>query len=389
MHPRSVILAATLALATLAVPDLRAQAADTTKKDSAATAPAPEPATPVKLSGYLTASYTYSNNPNGNTIGGRLYDNKNDQFMFNAAKVVVSKAAATDKLDAGFEIDALFGQNGSTFQASGLGLGTLGDISHAFVTLNLPMSKDGYVQFKAGKSATLMGVEVIEDPVNPNLSIGNQFIFVENTTNTGVGADLHFNPKVEADVRVINGWDLLTDNNKKKSFMGRVVFTPDDKTTIIPLGYYGPEQPLSVDPTSANKRYGGEVVFIRKLVGSVVLQGQFDAGKEEKAAPSGGDAKWWAGGLWLTADLSPKVGLALRGDYVDDKQGARSLAFFGVSPAADVEHKFGSGTATLNIKTWPNTLIRPEIRYDKSNQTVFGGQKDQFTLALGVTYIYP
>ncbi|HTS89322.1 MAG TPA: outer membrane beta-barrel protein [Gemmatimonadales bacterium] len=362
--------------------------ADSTKKPDSTAAPAaaPAPANPVTLSGYVTTSYTYSNNPSGNAIAGRLYDNKNDQFMFNAAMVTVSKAVATDKLDAGFEVDALFGQDGATFQASGLGLGTLGDVAQAYVTLNLPMSKDGYVQFKAGKSATLMGVELLQDVANPNFSIGNQFIFVENTTNTGVGADFHFTPKVEADVRVINGWDLLTDNNSRKSFMGRLALTPDAKTTVSLLGYYGPEQPGN----NTNNRYGGDLVFSRKLTGSVALQGQFDAGKEQGAAPSGGDAKWWAGGLWLTADLSPKVGLALRGDYVDDKQGARSLGFFGVaSGGLDTENKFGSGTATLNIKTWSNTLIRPEIRYDKSNLAIFGGQKDQVTFALAVSYSYP
>lgn len=386
MYLRPVILAAAFSLISAGV--LLAQApADTTKKADSAAAPPPAaaPANPLTLSGYVTTSYTYTNNPSGNTIAGRLYDNKNDQFMLNAAKIVVSKAVATDKLDAGFEIDALLGQNGSTFQASGLGLGTLGDVSAAYVTLNLPMSKDGYVQFKAGKSATLMGVEVIEDINNPNLSIANQFIFVENTTNTGVGADFHFTPKVEADVRVINGWDVLTDNNSKKSFMGRLALSPDAKTSVSLLGYYGPEQPGN----STNNRYGGEFIFSRKLVGSVVLQGQFDVGKEQNAAPSGGDASWWAGGLWLTADLSPKVGLALRGDYVDDKEGARSLAYFGVTPTGNLQNKFGGGTATLNIKAWPNTLIRPEVRYDKSNLTVYGGQKDQVTFALGASYIYP
>ncbi|MEP6571038.1 MAG: outer membrane beta-barrel protein [Gemmatimonadota bacterium] len=373
-------------LASIGLPRLlHAQSPDT----AAVAATATTAAFPVKLSGYVTASYTYSTNDNGGTIAGRLYDTRHDQFMFNAAKIVLAKPVETSSLSAGFQVDALLGTNGTAFQASGLGLGTLGDVTQALVTLNVPTGKDRYIQFKAGKSPTLMGLEVIEDVANPNLSIGNQFIFVENTTNTGVGSDLKFGPTVDAEVRVINGWDLLTDNNTKKSFMGRLGFTPDAKTGFSVLGYVGPEQPLAIDPSGSNQRYGGEALLSRKLAGSVALTAQFDAGKEQHAAPSGNDASWWAGGVWLTSDITPKIGVALRGDYVDDKQGARSIGFFtGTAPAADLAHKFGSGTVTLNIRSWENALVRPEIRYDRSNLPVFGGKKDQVSFGLGVSYIY-
>ena len=78
--------------------------------------------------------------------------------------------------------------------------------------------------------------------------------------------------------------------------------------------------------------------------------------------------------------------MALRGDYVDDRNGARTSGVLGYPTLAG--QTFGSGTVTLNIKRWANLLVRPEVRYDRSNAAPFDGKKDQVTFALGATYIY-
>src|SRR5438093_5476688 len=99
------------------------------------------------------------------------------------------------------------------------------------------------------------------------------------------------------------------------------------------------------------------------------------------------DAKWWAAGAWVTYDFSSSLGLALRGDYLNDENGARtSLAPLGAPSAFpfNTGQKLGSGTATLNIRAWPNAVVRPEVRYDRSTLATFDGKKDQVTVALGV-----
>jgi hypothetical protein len=98
------------------------------------------------------------------------------------------------------------------------------------------------------------------------------------------------------------------------------------------------------------------------------------------------DAKWWSLGVWVTNDFSSTLGLALRGDYVNDQNGARSSTVLGFGP--NTGQKFGSGTVTLNIRSWPNAVVRPEVRYDRSTLGAFNGKKDQVTVALGVAYLY-
>lgn len=383
-HRLSVaIVLVSLLLASAGTTDAAAQEPEPSTPDTtvdAAAADTSESAPePFQISGFATVSYAYSSDDVDRAIVGRLYDRFHDQFTLNAAKVVVEKAAATDRIDAGARIDLLFGQNAAVIQSAGLSLGSQGDLEQAFATLNVPTGAETYVQFKAGKMVTLMGVEVIEDVVNPNLSVANQFVYVENFTMTGVGIDVKLGPQLDGQFRVINGWDVVADNNSGKSFMARLGITPDDRSTIAFLGYAGPEQ---ADNTG-NTRYGGEVVASRKLGARASVLGQFDYGREEFDAAT---AKWLGVGVWLTYDLSPEVGLALRGDYIDDKDGARTSGVLGFP--ANTGHSFGSGTATLNIKKWTNALVRPELRYDRSSLASFNGAKDQFTVALGLSYLF-
>jgi len=369
VNPRMQVVAGALVLAPLA---LAAQAADSGNG--------------VKLSGYVTASYFYATNPTGQTIVGRLYDRFHDAFIANAARITFERPVATDKVDAGFRVDALFGQNATPIRSAGLTLGDQGDLPQAFVTLNLPMHGGNYVQFKAGKMWTLLDVEVVDEVLNPNFSHGYQYIYLTNFTNTGFGVDAKLSAKVDAQLRLINGWDVVEDNNTGKSFMGRVGITPSDKAALAFFGYYGPEQAGN----TANNRYGGEFVGTFKPASKATVYAQFDMGGEQGLAAGGGDAKWWGGGLWGVFDLNPKLSLALRGDYMDDQDGVRTSGALGF-PAAP-SRRIGSATATLNVKTWPHALVRPELRFEHSSQDDFGNPGDlsetQMTLGLALSYLF-
>jgi len=371
--------------------DTTAQKADTTGKQSS---PAPPPVNHLettlagfKLSGFAEASYAYSGRSLGDTaIVGRLYDRFQNHFMLNALAVVLDRPYDPGKLSAGFHTELLLGQNATLIKSDlgGFNLGDQGDIPHLYVTLNVPTASGNGVQFKVGRIPTLMGLEVIETIANPNWSEGNQFIYVENFTGLGVSVETKFSDHVDAQLRVINGWDVVHDNNTHKSLMGRVGIYPDALTSIGIVGFWGPEQPNDV---TAN-RYGVEGLIWRK-VGKAAVWVQGDYGKEQANAalpdPTQ-DAQWWALGGWVTYDLSSSLGLALRGDYVNDESGARTNGFLGFP--ANTGQKFGSATATLNIRAWPSAVVRPEVRYDRSTLAAFDGKKDQVTVALAVAYLY-
>jgi hypothetical protein len=178
---------------------------------------------------------------------------------------------------------------------------------------------------------------------------------------------------------------VVQDNNNRKSFMGRLGIYPDDKSSISLVGYLGPEQ--AVDSTA--DRYGINVVLNRKIGGTTSLWLQGDYGREQANAalpdPTK-DAQWWAVGGWLTHDFTSAFGLALRADYFDDRDGARTSGVLNFPSNAGL--KVGSGTLTANIRAWPQVLVRPEVRYDRSDLAAFNGKKDQTTFSLSAAYLY-
>ncbi len=388
-----------LALWLVAPGALCAQGASSAPKDTAAAKKPDPPAPPVnhlettiagfKLTGFAEGSYAYSGHSLADTaIVGRLYDRFQNRFTLNALAAVLDKPYDPAKFSAGFHTELLVGQDATVIQSNGLFAGGATpipiDVPHLYVTLNVPTASGNGLQFKVGRIPTLMGLEVIETYANPNWSEGNQFIYVENFTGTGVSVETKFNDHVDAQFRVINGWDQVADNNTHKSLMGRVGIYPDALTSIGVVGFWGPEEAVS---NTAN-RYGVEGLLWRKL-GKAAVWVQGDYGQEQANAALADptqDAKWFALGGWVTYDFSSTTGLALRGDYVNDQNGARTSGVLGFSP--NTGQKFGSGTATLNIRAWPNAVVRPEVRYDRSTLDTFNGKKDQVTVALGVAYLY-
>jgi hypothetical protein len=249
---------------------------------------------PLYLSGYVTSTFTYSFAATGNMLVGRFYDRYQKQFMANGLERGLTKPVDTSKLDAGARAELLFGQDAAVTQSQGLSLGPDGDLTEAYVILNVPTGgTDHWIQFKLGKMWTIMGYEVIDDVLDPNLDVGNQFIYLENFTNTGLGVDFKFGPKVDAQLRLINGWDVVVDNNSALSFMGRLGLTPSPSVTIGLLGYVGAEQP----DNDSNMRYGFEGLGTFKLGTKTTLVAHLTGERAGLLPDPDENATWWGAGL--------------------------------------------------------------------------------------------
>ena len=73
-------------------------------------------------------------------------------------------------------------------------------------------------------------------------------------------------------------------------------------------------------------------------------------------------------------------------DYIDDRDGARTSGLLGYPVLA--EQKLGTLTATLNLHPATRLTVRPEVRYDRSDQQVFDGERVQVTFALAAAMSY-
>jgi hypothetical protein len=374
-----------------------------TGKVATATAPAAAPAITQKsldflgqteISGFAEASYFYNVNRGGGTqypVVGRTFDTHPNQFVFDDFKLALEKPLNVNPTNwaVGYRADLIFGEDAAVIHSSfnsGTGsfnLGNDGDLEQAFIDVNVPVGNG--LKVIIGKTVTLMGVEVIEQVSNPNFSEGNQFLFVENFTQTGLQLAYQWNDKIDTEFVIFNGWDQLPDNNNTLSYMGRIGYAPDSNTTLAVLGYGGPEQ----TDNTANWREGVDFVATRKITDKFTADFQADWGTEENvtiAAATFGNPDWFALGGWLVYDFTDKIELAFRQDYLRDKDGTRTQ-FAGLP--VGVTPELYSSTLTLNLKPIDNFQFRPEIRWDHSDKAqTYNGTRDQFTLGAGVAYLF-
>ena len=360
--------AALVAAAALFPHTLASQAASTS--DSAARA------TRIALSGYVEASYAASSTRD--TMVGRLFDRHANQFTLNALKIGAELPAPSDRFGTGARIDVLFGQNATLVQSNGLSLGPSGDITQLYLAATVPVTSRRPIRIRAGKLASLMGLEVIESVANPNFSEGNQFNFAENFTATGVEASYQLAPRLEAQVQLVNGWDVVVDNNAAKTVFARVTFSGPGRGGVAVLGYTGAEQ------SAGTARRAGGQILAHQQVGGITVWAQGDVGREEANSTlpdSSAAARWSGAGLWIDARLSRKVRVAVRGDYFDDEKGARTSSAFGLTGAPT--HRITSGTVTASVGEG-KFLLRSELRWDRSNLRPFDGRAEQTSVALAV-----
>ena len=294
---------------------------------------------------------------------------------------------ATDKLDAGFRADFLFGQNAAVTKSLGLNLGDNADLIQGYAVLNLPLAGEGkYVQFRVGKMATLMGFEVIEDVVNPNLSVANQFVYLENFTNTGLRVDVKPSAAIDFQLAVFNGWDVVEDNNTRKSFMGRVgIAATADHHGRAP-GLLRPRadatpRPIAMGPRSVLPETRRRT---RGAVSSRATMARTKTWLALARTPSGGvwacgaptmSRRWWGLGFGATTSTTGT--------------GRAPPACWAFPPTPATSSAASRGRSTSGC--FPAPWSAPEFRYDRSNLEVYGEDdpsKNQVSFGLGASYIF-
>jgi hypothetical protein len=213
---------------------------------------------------------------------------------------------------------------GTATRRSRFNVGPNADLNQVHGAINVPTPNGQGVQVKVGRIATFLGVAVIETPLNPNVSIANQFVSVENFTQTGLSIEHRFNRVFDALLRVLNGWDQVQDVNGCLSYMARLGFAPTTGTTFAVAGFTGAEQPKN----TVSRRSAFELIPSHH-VGHITAYLQGDIGREPANGTlpdASADAQWWAAGARLVVDATPHVGVALRADYMNHRNAARAVS---------------------------------------------------------------
>lgn len=330
----------------------------------------------ISLGGYLDMSYTYNfNDPNvsANSIVGRAFATDDNEIQLDAFQLYIDRLPQ-DAGEAGFRFDLIAGED-----AQGIGDLWGGDddiaIYQAFVSYIAPVGNG--LTIDVGRFATWHGFEVIESPSNFNFTRAMLYSNAQPFTHTGVRLTYPINDQWEVSGGLTEGWDVVDDDNEAWTFHGAVRWMPLESVYIQNSVAYGPEM------ANDNDNY----LLLYDLVGTWAVTEDWTLGVnfdwENNEQQFGGDDELWGLAGYVKYNVNEAMYLALRGEWIDDKDG---MAF------GALDNELWEVTATLGY-TWTEGLTtRLEYRHDSSDTAIYpeeGGVEDsQDTISVEVMYTF-
>ena len=324
-----------------------------------------------------------------------------DKISLNVERTV---DPAKKMFDLGFHLEGIYGADAAFIHSNGLWDTQTGrnqwDLLQAYVDLAIPGVP---MKIRAGKWIELAGFEhfsaniygAFGDPARALYTYSYQFLYAEPSTQTGVLISYILNPKWSFDVGFTRGWNQsTTDANDAPDFLGRLIFTPSDRTSITFVMTEGPEFPIGFGnnlPQGDSKNWWTalDLVVTQKITEKLSLGLGIDYVYAPEIPGLTSGAKQWGGAAgYISYAIDPRFTLNTRLEWYRDNAD-------GFSTGAPVSANYYEATAGVAIKPFPKDrflskfLLRPEIRYDRSDQPVFNsGNKDQLTFSVDALFTF-
>ena len=242
------------------------------------------------------------------------------------------------------------------------------------------------------------GIERHDEPLLLTATTSDVFRFGRPERGTGFQAAYQFSPLLDASAWAVNRWENeaagdedFNDNNKAKTFGGRLGVTPLPREGLLALGIggvIGPEQ----DDNDSHKRWviDGDWSWSPTddtlIAGELLYGGENDRALRERGLPfpapaSVKDVNWLGFYLLGHQELNEWLGLSLRYSYFDDMDGGRTgveqvLQSFTICPIAHLTRLIPDlgPTGAAYVRTrhpidWVD--LKLEYRFNHSDRPVF------------------
>jgi len=362
----------------------------------------------INLYGYVQGGYFYdisSSSPDSGPTYIGLNSHKNaailDKISLNVERTV---DPTKKKLDFGFRVEGIYGADAAFVHSNGIADNQTSrnqwDLLQAYVDVSIPRLP---VRIRAGKWIELAGFEhfsaniygAFGDPARALYSYSYQFLYAEPSTQTGVLVTTVLNPQWSFDVGFTRGWNQsIQDTNGALDFLGRVTFTPSDKTSITFVMTEGPEYPTGFGdnlPKGDSHHWWTalDLVATQKITDKLSLGLGIDYVYASQIPGLTGGGKQWGGVAgYASYAIDPHITLNTRIEWYNDSA-------HGFSTGAPVSANYYEFTAGVAIKPFPNHkvlskwLFRPEIRYDHADHPVFNnGDRNQWTCSVDALFTF-
>lgn len=349
----------------------------------------------ITVGGFAEGSWTYNfDNPGSHVNTGRVFDFEDQDLTLNQIDLYVDKSvdATKGKFDIGFHVEGIYGADARLIHSNGLDFYGPGDASssaqqypqnqfdlvQAYVTMAIPVGSG--LTLQAGKFVTLLGYETINPTTNPFYSHTYMFGYAIPFTQTGILGTYSVTKDIAVTAGITRGWEQsLKDNNGAIDFLGSVSYTINQKWTAILNLTCGPQQ---ADNTG-NYRTVVDLILKYKMSDNLSLALNADYGYEAHAAADGNAGQWSGVALYASYTIDPRFTLNGRLEYFNDDDGARGLG-----------NELYEATVGVTCKPFPDNQwasgfeVRPEIRWDYCNHSLFDAGDNNSQVTFGIDGIY-
>ena len=381
----------------------------------------------MTISGFVSASYVHDfSNPSDHQLHGYLWDQNQDNFTLNKFKLTIASPPAEfsgDKWDAGYRVSLIFGQDAPFVDTGGtttavragsitpgnpggtrVAVGTQYDfIREAYVDLNVPIGTG--LNVKVGELISLLNYESGDGgAVNNNLSQGYQWYFTGNPPDAGVQATYNITDWLDVKAREQNGmYAGPVAFGQSKTTMFAFDFKPTKKLWFNLIGFAGRESAGFVQSLWGGSVLAGYQATDKLSFGTELDYFSFYSPPGNADGEPAGSSPVWSTGVWTAYDFTKKFNIALRTEFLSDKDGADMTsggvgAGPGFAPFANAPG-FGqdlySVALDFNYRPTPSFKIQPEVRFDHTSNdtpgdpvTAFGAKKDRVIAGMGVSYAF-
>jgi hypothetical protein len=381
----------------------------------------------LEIGGWVAGSYWYNfNRPDGEDLGGAnrgatgfAYPFHPDAESFSVDQLWFELERPIDEANrAGFRADIAFGKTADILSdGSEDGISGSQDdlqIYQAYAQYLAPIGSEG-VTFKFGKFATLFGAEVAPTIYNWNVSRGNVYNLLQPITHVGILATMPFAEGFDASLGYVNE-DVTAadvDINTNKGVLGRIGWS-GEQVSVGLTGMIGSSQA----PINAAGFPSGSLESDKEGIYDVVVTWdptaelstwldftyrtlELDQVPAAVAFFGEDDVKAWGVAVAGRYALTERLGLALRGEYLQDEDSFfTGLATGSFLPPGN-ETDLWSLTGTVDFALTEQLKLRGEVRYDTAeldggfdDDEVFVGddgdfdEDDQITAGVEVVYTF-
>jgi hypothetical protein len=354
----------------------------------------------LHFGGWLSFGYNHNfDNPPNHRNGPITFADRTSRVQLNQVNLFLERAVQTEgeDWDLGGRVDFMFGSDTRFTQAVGLEFSDAGKqkwVSAGEQKFNRLALPQAYLQIyapygngitaKLGHFYTLIGHEVVTAPDNFFFTHAYTMQYGEPFTHTGALFSMPLVSNLTLTVGAVAGWDNFTDNlDNAWSFIGGLNWSNGvEGQGALSLALTGIHGQVVEDDRSDRSLYS--LVLSYDLTDKLHYTLQHDHGWQTTKGLDQ-DAHWYGINNYLSYDLSDTLALGARVEWFRDEQGIRVISLGGDGVRPGKSANFYAATLGFNFKPTPWFKIRPEIRYDWSENTKAfdaGKQNDQLLFAV-------